>query len=676
MTGRKYIRTLSGDTDVENLRVLVIDESARGEETADALTKGGCQTVVENTESGAVTVLRNGLIDAVVTELALPDGDGIELVETIKSNYEHVPVIVYTGAGDEQAASRAIEAGVDGYIPRDEPDSLDRLESTINDCATERSVETAAEIPEPSAETIVRAVDEAPVGITLSDPSLPDNPITFLNDAYEELTGYSREAVLGRNCRFLQGPETRSEPVAKMREAIEEDEPVTVEVLNYRADGTPFWNQVTIAPVYDDQGAVTHYVGFQNDITERKEAEALAKQRADALREERQALERVLGRVSGLVNDVSYILVNASDREEIEKRVCAEIAETAGYTHAWIGEMRAVGSGIQIQNGSQTVETGAGTGWDETVFEEVLETGTVSVISDPTALPPSLAPEEFDAATMAVVPLTYRRTNYGVLAVYAEGTDVLDHRERKVFGALGQMIASGINAVETKRVLTADRVMELGVEITDSKFPLVELATAIEGSVSYNGSTSNDGDSLRLFVTMTEPSTPFESLIDQCDSLASGFVVARQDDQIVASVELTDSGAFMELAEYGASVHDLSVSGSSGTAQLQIELPVEGDARSVLSVLEASYDGVNLVRQREREREPRPTAEFVATVAERLTDRQQTALETAYRSNYFEFPRPVSGEELAESMDISRQTYHQHLRAAQRKLVEEFFENE
>jgi predicted DNA binding protein len=116
------------------------------------------------------------------------------------------------------------------------------------------------------------------------------------------------------------------------------------------------------------------------------------------------------------------------------------------------------------------------------------------------------------------------------------------------------------------------------------------------------------------------------------------------------------------------------VSGTSGTAQLHIDLPVEGDVRSVLSVLESAYDGVNLVRQREREREPRPTAEFTRTVAERLTDRQYTAIETAYLSNYFDFPRPVSGEELAETMDISRQTYHQHLRAAQRKLLDEFFD--
>jgi predicted DNA binding protein len=201
------------------------------------------------------------------------------------------------------------------------------------------------------------------------------------------------------------------------------------------------------------------------------------------------------------------------------------------------------------------------------------------------------------------------------------------------------------------------------------------LAQLSNGPVSYNGSTL-EGDALRVFVTMSGSEGDFETVLDQCDSITDGFVVAQQDGTIAASVELSEGELFRELAEYGATLRDLSVSENSKTAQLHIDLPVEGDVRSVLSELESYYDGVNLVRQHERERDPRPTAEFVAAVADRLTDRQYTALETAYLSEYFEFPRPVSGEELATSMDISRQTYHQHLRAAQRKLLEEFFETE
>ncbi|TQQ81682.1 PAS domain S-box protein [Halonotius roseus] len=118
-----------------------------------------------------------------------------------------------------------------------------------------------------------QAIDGAPIGITISDPSQPDNPMVYVNDGYTELTGYPKSEATGRNCRYLQGPGTREEPVAAMREAIDNEEPVSVELRNYRKDGTAFWNRVTIAPVRDDDGAVVNFIGFQEDVTERKERE-------------------------------------------------------------------------------------------------------------------------------------------------------------------------------------------------------------------------------------------------------------------------------------------------------------------------------------------------------------------------------------------------------------------
>lgn len=663
-------------------RVLLVDDSEVAGEIVSTLEEAGFRLTTSDSVSDALYTLEHSRIDTVVTEYKLPDGTGIELLQEINRRYEKLPVILHTAHGDEHVAGRAIDAGVSGYLPKESATTGEALVEKISNLSvTEIRSAGDEQLPEPTADTIIRAVDEAPVGITISDPSLPDNPLIYLNDAYVEMTGYSKEYVLGRNCRFLQGPDTEEEPIAEMSKAIEKQEPVSVELLNYREDGTPFWNRVTIAPLFDEEGDLSHYVGFQEDVTERKEAEAIAKQRADSLREERQALERVLGRVSGLINDVSHVLVNAATREEVEQQVCSEIASTDGYTHAWIGESKAVGSGVTIQiaetesEPAQVVQTVTDTSEEQSILSEVLEEGTVRVISDAESLPEEMAPASFGAVSVAFVPLTYRRTTYGILAVYAEQSAVLDRRECKILEAIGQMVASGINAVETKQVLTGDHVTELGFEITDELFPLIELSNAVDGSVSYNGSTVNNENVFRAFVTMSEPEKDFDDLIDSCASISDGFVISRQEDKLAASIEFEGMELFRELAEYGATLRDLSVSGSSGTAQIHIDLPVEGDVRSVLSELEAAYDGVTLIRQRERERDPRPTAEFVATVTGKLTNRQYTALETAYLSDYFEFPRPVSGEELADSMGISRQTYHQHLRAAQQKLLTEFFES-
>ncbi|MDZ7849370.1 MAG: PAS domain-containing protein [Halodesulfurarchaeum sp.] len=116
-------------------------------------------------------------------------------------------------------------------------------------------------------------IDEAPIGITVSDPSQPHNPLIHVNDGFCKITGYDREEILGRNCRFLQGEATREEPVAQMRESIDAEEPVSVELRNYRKDGSMFWNRVTIIPVRDDSGTVTNYLGYQQDITAKKQQE-------------------------------------------------------------------------------------------------------------------------------------------------------------------------------------------------------------------------------------------------------------------------------------------------------------------------------------------------------------------------------------------------------------------
>lgn len=114
-----------------------------------------------------------------------------------------------------------------------------------------------------------QAMDEAPVGITIAESGGKDNPLVYVNNEFEALTGYD-SAVLGEDCRFLQGPETDEASRAKIRKALNAEEPVALDILNYRRNGRGFWNRLEIAPVRGDDGTVEKYVGFQTDITERK----------------------------------------------------------------------------------------------------------------------------------------------------------------------------------------------------------------------------------------------------------------------------------------------------------------------------------------------------------------------------------------------------------------------
>lgn len=121
---------------------------------------------------------------------------------------------------------------------------------------------------------IGRAVeDKIPNGVVITDPRRPDHPITFCNKGFEELTGYTFLEITGKNCRFLQGQDTNKDKVAAIRLAIENRKPITTVLKNYKKDGTEFWNEITLSPITDGAGNLSHYLGFQYDVSSRVAAQ-------------------------------------------------------------------------------------------------------------------------------------------------------------------------------------------------------------------------------------------------------------------------------------------------------------------------------------------------------------------------------------------------------------------
>ncbi len=118
-----------------------------------------------------------------------------------------------------------------------------------------------------------RAIEAASVGIVIADARQPHYPNIYVNPALSRITGYTREELLGRNLKILQGPETGEAAKEKIREALRQGISCEVVLRNYRKDGTPFWNELLLSPVRDEQGIVTHYIGIQTDVTERRRAE-------------------------------------------------------------------------------------------------------------------------------------------------------------------------------------------------------------------------------------------------------------------------------------------------------------------------------------------------------------------------------------------------------------------
>ncbi|MDC5853614.1 PAS domain S-box protein [Vibrio europaeus] len=126
-----------------------------------------------------------------------------------------------------------------------------------------------------------KAIDSTTSGVVVSDASQPDMPIIFANRAFEVQTGYARDEVLGRNCRFLQNDDRDQPNIDKLRSAIANQKSCSVVLRNYRKDGTLFYNNLKIDPVFSDDGALTHYIGIQTDVTEMKHREAETKMKLE-----------------------------------------------------------------------------------------------------------------------------------------------------------------------------------------------------------------------------------------------------------------------------------------------------------------------------------------------------------------------------------------------------------
>lgn len=152
------------------------------------------------------------------------------------------------------------------------------------------------------------------MSMLITDPRQPDNPIVFVNEAFSRLTGYSREEIVGRNCRFLQGSETDPESIEKIRDAVATQSDISIDILNYRKDGSKFWNALFMSPVSNQSGDLQFFFASQVDATERKRSENRVIAEKDgfeeAVKERTHELELALEAKTALLHEVDHRVKN------------------------------------------------------------------------------------------------------------------------------------------------------------------------------------------------------------------------------------------------------------------------------------------------------------------------------------------------------------------------------
>lgn len=144
----------------------------------------------------------------------------------------------------------------------------ERLEVSQNEILDLTSLELGLGESSIVSELLAEAINSMHCSVALSDCRMPDSPLIYVNPAFEQMTGYSSKEALGRNCRFLQGPATKPSSAALLGEAVTSGKPVKTRILNYRKDGSTFWNEVSLSPIFDVHGNLAYMSAIQMDVTE------------------------------------------------------------------------------------------------------------------------------------------------------------------------------------------------------------------------------------------------------------------------------------------------------------------------------------------------------------------------------------------------------------------------
>lgn len=239
--------------------------------------------------------------DLILLDVMMPGIDGFEICRRLKANEssQDIPVIFMTALSETEDKVKGFSVGAVDYITKPVQEEVLKARITthltirnLNRSLVEQNQRLQEEIrqrqkKEEELRLSNQAIAASTDGIVIADARKPDMPITYVNPAFERLTGYSSEEVVGRNCRFLQGNDTDQPALQELRKALRDGKGCKVVLANYRKDGTGFWNELSISPIYDADGNLTHFVGIQSDITERKLAQ-------EALRFQQEQTEKLL----------------------------------------------------------------------------------------------------------------------------------------------------------------------------------------------------------------------------------------------------------------------------------------------------------------------------------------------------------------------------------------------
>ncbi|WP_458190939.1 PAS domain-containing protein [Haladaptatus sp. NG-WS-4] len=423
-----------------------------------------------------------------------------------------------------------------------------------------------------------------------------------------------------------------------------------------------------IVPVTDEEGTVFAGLAMSQDITERKR------------REEELA---ALNRLNQVFQEITHAVIESSTREEIERTITDHLTNSDSYEFAWVGHLDRLGENIlpQIaeQDDGSLSEVILSTATDDStsygLVTKAMRTGEVQVTYESSSDPifdQWKQSREVQSRAEISIPITYEDRVYGVLTIHTARENAFNESERRLIGRLGEIVGHAINAIERKRALLEDRVQE----ITFKSQRFAEIFTDAADDESFTISIEKfvplpDDQSIAYYSLDGLDPAVFTDVIETFNPNAEYRVTDEEGSRVRVEVQQSSLALASKLAKYNSWIADGTL--QNGEFRLRVHVPEHSHVRGVKDVVKEAYPDVEVVAQTEVERESPRLSDVFSALNDQLTERQRTTLEVAYYSGFFDWPRTITGEELAERLDVTQGTVSHHLRHGERKLMEAFF---
>jgi len=515
-------------------------------------------------------------------------------------------------------------------------------------------------------------VENAPFGMFRLDEELR---ITYENPRAEEIIGLpeGKESSDAIGVAIDELPPIVETGQADLFERLEDGETIEFEFPFESIYGEEAYFTGRAVPVYRE-GEFDGAILMATDISDHRQYERELERR----REQLAALDELNDAVRGITEAV----IEQSTRDEIERVVCERLADSDSYRFAWMG---AVDSGPHLD---PRVEAGVDGYIDDLPFPDrpddladwgpigdaarTREMRIVRNVLDGDA-PARLRDDarEFGYRSLAAIPVVHQGMSYGVLCVCSERPDAFAEKEREVIGQLGDVIGHSIAAVNRKRALMSDEVVELDVEVPNLFDPL-------GGSFPTDGTIDiarvipvNDDEYLMYGTASGGAMETIHAIRERRPEWKDVRTFDDRDGEIRFEQRLSDPPMASIVADYGGRVDGGTI--EDGAYSGTIQFPPGTNVRRVVDRLQEAYLDVRIDGQRQVVREDPPSSRVASALVDDLTERQRAALEAGYFGGFFDSPRHRSGEEVASSLGIGASTFHQHVRTAQRKLLDATF---